>query len=168
MSAYKRFTARRGICASLTSDCGLNFIGADRELRELFEQASAQHAEITQLLAADGTEWRFNPPGARHFGRIWEAAVKSVKFHLKRVIGETLLTFEEMTTLLTQIEACLNSRPLHPLSDDPEDFSALTPGHFLIGQPTLTVLEPTVLDIPIARLDRWQLLRHIHEQFWSR
>ena len=118
-------------------------------------------------MAADGTEWRFNPPGAPYFGGIWEAAVKSVKFHLKRVIRETLLIFEEMITLLTQIKACLNSRPLHPLSDDTEDLTALTPGHFLIGQPTLTVPERSVLNIPIPRLDRWQLLRHMHEQFWS-
>ncbi|EFN70688.1 hypothetical protein EAG_00141, partial [Camponotus floridanus] len=60
---------------------------------------------------------------------LWEAAVKSTKHHLRRVIGESTLTFEEMSTLLAQIEACLNSRPLQALSDDPDDLSALTPGH---------------------------------------
>ena len=59
-------------------------------------------------------------------GGKWEAVVKSLKYHLRRTIGETLLTFEETTTLLTQIEAILNSRPLEPLSDDPDDISALT------------------------------------------
>ncbi|XP_024868737.1 uncharacterized protein LOC112452653, partial [Temnothorax curvispinosus] len=77
--------------------------------------------------APDCTRWEFNPPGAPHMGGKWEAVVKSVKFHLRRTIGETLLTTEELTTLLTQIEAILNSRPLEPLSDDPEDVSALTP-----------------------------------------
>ncbi|XP_076289812.1 uncharacterized protein LOC143213643 [Lasioglossum baleicum] len=67
------------------------------------------------------------PPSTPHFGGIWEAAVKSVKHHLRRIIGEQRLTFEELTTLLTGIEACLNSRPLQPLSDDPEHPAALTP-----------------------------------------
>ncbi|XP_033222745.1 uncharacterized protein LOC117176601 [Belonocnema kinseyi] len=83
----------------------------------------------------DTNFWRFNPPAALHFGGLWEAAVKSTKFHLHRVIGDSTLTFEEMTTLLTQIEACLNSRPLIAQSDDPTYISALTPGHFLIGGP---------------------------------
>ena len=168
LNVYRRFVARRGLCASISSDCGTNFIGADKSLRLLFSQANAQNAEIARLLANDGTVWKFNPPAAPHFGGIWEAAVKSVKFHLKRVIGEALLTFEEMTTLLTQIEACLNSRPLCPLTDDPTDLSALTPAHFLIGQSTLTVPEPSTLEIPASRLNRWQLLRQMYEHFWHR
>jgi len=71
-------------------------------------------------------------PSAPHFGVKWEAGVKSVKFHLKRIIGDTLLTYEEFTTLLIQIEAILNSRPLTPCTDDPEDLNVLTPGHFIM------------------------------------
>ena len=97
--AYKRFITRSGICATLKSVCGLNFVGADKELRLLLQQTSIQQQEIALLLTTDGTEWRFNPPGAPHFDGIWEAPVTSVKFHLKGVIRETLLTFEEMTTL---------------------------------------------------------------------
>jgi len=50
--------------------------------------------------------WHFNPPAAPHFGKIWEATVKSTKYHLKRVIGIQTLTFEEMTTLTTQLFNC--------------------------------------------------------------
>ena len=64
----------------------------------------------------------------------WEAAVKSIKFHLRRTIGETLLIFEAAATLLTQIEGSLNSRPLEPLSEHREDGNALTPVHFFIGK----------------------------------
>ncbi|XP_024886568.1 uncharacterized protein LOC112464032, partial [Temnothorax curvispinosus] len=87
----------------------------------MFIQSSQEHQRIAQILQQDCTRWEFNPSGASHMGGKWEAVVKSVKFHLRRTIGETVLTTEELTTLLTQIEAILNSRPLEPLSDDPED-----------------------------------------------
>ncbi|XP_076298044.1 uncharacterized protein LOC143217542 [Lasioglossum baleicum] len=88
-------------------------------------------------------------------GGLWEAAVKSMKAHLRRVIGESTLTFEEMTTLLCRIEACLNSRPLTPLSDDPNDLSPLTPGHFLIGEPLRGALEPPPDEVAVPLTTRW-------------
>jgi hypothetical protein len=68
--------------------------------------------ELLNLTASLGLTWHFIPPAMPHFGGIWEAAVKSVKYHLRRVMGTNIFTFEELTTLTTQIEACLNSRPL--------------------------------------------------------
>lgn len=97
--------------------------------------------------------------------------MKSVKHHLRRLIGEQRLSFEELATLLTGMKACLNSRPLLPLSDDPEDPAALTPGHFLIGKPLLAVPEPSLEELPVSRLSRWQLVQQIQQHFcrrWSR
>ncbi|XP_018397720.1 PREDICTED: uncharacterized protein LOC108775764 [Cyphomyrmex costatus] len=168
IAAYKRFTSRRGLCSTITSDCGTNFVGADAELQRLFKASSREWSHIAAHLANDGVAWRFNPPSAPHFGGKWEAGVKSVKFHLRRVIGETLLTYEELTTLLAQIEAILNSRPLTTLSDDPSDVSALTPGHFLVGSVLNAVPEPSLHDLPVNRLSRWQLLRQMIESFWQR
>ena len=168
IAAYKRFTARRGICATLRSDCGTNLKGADSQLRDLFSSASNELGVLATLLANDGTQWLFNPPAAPHFGGKWEAGVKSVKYHLKRVIGDHSLTFEEMTTLLTQIEAVLNSRPLSQLTEDPNDLDALTPGHFLMGGPPTVVPEPSLENIKESRLSRWQLLRQMLENFWTR
>ncbi|GFX81277.1 integrase catalytic domain-containing protein [Trichonephila clavipes] len=80
-------------------------------------------------------EWHTIPPLSPHFGGLWEAGVKSVKFHLKRVVGSINLTFEEFYTLLTQIEAVLNSRPLVRLVDnDIDSLNVLTPSHFLVGE----------------------------------
>lgn len=120
------------------------------------------------MIANDGTEWKFNPPAAPHFGGKWEAGVKSVKYHLQRVAGNILLTYEEFTTLLFQIEAVLNSRPLTPLTEDPEDMNALTPGHFLIGCAPSIIPEPSIEQSKSSHLTRWELIRQMLESFWTR
>ncbi|XP_018371800.1 PREDICTED: uncharacterized protein LOC108766794 [Trachymyrmex cornetzi] len=168
ISAYKRFSARRGICATLHSDCGTNLVGADRELRRRFDSASKELTELASLLANHGTQWLFNPPAVPHFGGKWEAAVKSTKFHLRRVVGDTILTYEELSTLMAEIEAVLNSRPLCPMSEDINDYTALTPSHFILGDTPLIVPEPSLFDKPSSRLTRWQLIRQRVEQFWKR
>lgn len=167
IAAFRRFTGRRGICHTLFSDCGTNFIGADALLKKMFTQGTQEYSHLSNTFTHDGTTWKFNPPAAPHMGGKWEAAVKSVKFHLHRVIGDTLLTLEELTTLLIQVEAVLNSRPLEPLSEDPDDLSALTPGHFLIGEAIKTIPEPSLTDLAISRLNRWQLIQAKFQSFWS-
>ncbi|XP_036141623.1 uncharacterized protein LOC118645166 [Monomorium pharaonis] len=164
----KRFTDRRGLCASLTSDCGTNFVGADAELRRMFTAASRELEEIENAMATHGVTWHFNPLAAPHFGGKWEAAVKSVKFHLRRLIGESILTYKEFSTLLIQIEAILNSRPFCPLSDDLSDLEALTPVHFLIGCSMCMIPEPSLKNKRKSRLSRWQLVQHVRNHFWKR
>ncbi|UYV61138.1 hypothetical protein LAZ67_1003547 [Cordylochernes scorpioides] len=107
MLAFKRFVARRGHCTRLYSDQGTNFVGAARQLRSCFYLAQNQLKELAAVLANDGTEWRFNPPGAPHFGGLWEAGVKALKYHMRRIIGSNLLTYEELLTVLVQIESLL-------------------------------------------------------------
>ncbi|XP_015120582.1 uncharacterized protein LOC107043551 [Diachasma alloeum] len=74
ISAYRRFVARRGLCRNLFSDCGTNFLRADKELRKLFSIASQESDQLARLLLDDGTKWSFNPPSAPYFGGKWEAA----------------------------------------------------------------------------------------------
>lgn len=101
-------------------------------------------------------------------GGVWEAGIKSAKTHLRRVLGEALLTFEELYTLLAEIEACLNSRPLTPMSSDPNDFTALTPGHFLIGSSLTSIPQTDLQETASNRLTRYQLLIKLQQHFWSR
>lgn len=83
---------------------------------QFLRQSSTQDA-INRHLTDKKITWRFIPQHAPHFGGIWEAAVKSMKTHLKRILGDVKLTYEELSTLLTEIEACLNSRPLCPTNE---------------------------------------------------
>lgn len=167
LAALRRFIARRGKPSHLYSDNGTTFVGAHNELKRFFSNNSTVEG-VVNFSTSEGISWEFIPPRAPHFGGLWEAGVKSMKSHLKRVIGNASLTFEELTTVLSQIEACLNSRPLCSLSDDPDSPAALTPGHFLIGQPLCTYPEPSVLKIPANRLHRWQLTQQLYQSFWRR
>ncbi|XP_071653083.1 uncharacterized protein [Temnothorax longispinosus] len=132
LDAYSRFCARRGLPESMHSDNGTTFVGAERELSRAY-RAALNDPNFQNSTASDGTTWHFLPPSAPHFGGLWEAGVRSVKHHIRRVLQNHTLTYEEFTTLLCRIEACLNSRPLAALKDTLDDYDALTPGHFLIG-----------------------------------
>ncbi|GFX23519.1 DUF5641 domain-containing protein [Trichonephila clavipes] len=61
-----------------------------------------------------------------------------------------------------QIEVVLNSRPICPLSNDPNDVETLTPAHFLVG----SSLDYT--EIPMNRLSRWQLVQRMNQHFWRK
>ncbi len=136
IAALRRFIACRGHPTVIWSDHGTNFVGANNQLKEFikFIKDKDTKGKITDFCASRNIEWRFIPERSPHFGGLWEVAVKSMKFHLKRITSEVKLTYEDMSTFICQIEACLNSRPLIPLNHtDNVSIDVLTPGHFLIG-----------------------------------
>lgn len=155
IAAFRRFVVRRGAMRHLHSDNGTNFVSSNKILMENAElEAEEYHKVICNELIKNETRWHFSPPGAPHFNGLAEAAVKTVKLHLIKTIGDTKLTFEEMATLLAQIEACVNSRPLCPLSSSPDDIGVLTPGHFLVGEPLVSPPEQNHLESNINWLTR--------------
>lgn len=167
LAAYRRFVNRRGHCQRMYSDRGTNFVGAQKILKEeVYKAEKTWRTELTSDFHIMGTEWLFNPAAAPHFGGLWEAGVKSVKTHLVKSVGNKALTFEELTTIVVQIEGILNSRPLCPLKNDPNDFVALTPGHFLIGEPIIAPPEPVLNNEPKNLLDRWKHLQTVRQSFW--
>ncbi|XP_076380674.1 uncharacterized protein LOC143260026 [Megalopta genalis] len=170
IAALRRFIARRGFCVNLYSDNGTNFKGANNELRELREllRSDDHLKKINTFLIERAINWHFIPPQAPHFGGLWEAAVKSFKYHLKRVVGSELLTFEGLNTLIIDVEAILNSRPLTPLSSDPSDLLALTPGHFLIGDALTSLRDRDLQGTTANRLSAWQRVQQLKQHFWKR
>lgn len=168
LAAFKRLCSRRGTPRHMYSDCGTNFVGAARSLQQEHQKALEHYLSSSELmddLTKSGVDWHFNAPSWPTGGGLWEAAVRRMKHHLKRVLGEQKLTYEEFTTLLTQIEACLNSRPLVALSDSIEDLECLTPGHFLTGDQTLAPpISQEVEDINLGT--RWKLTEKMHKDFW--
>ncbi|XP_062538776.1 uncharacterized protein LOC134207067 [Armigeres subalbatus] len=155
LAALRRFISRRGVPNHIHSDNGKNFEGAKGELAELFARFRSERDQVEITSAC-----------APHFGGLWEAAVKSAKKHLFRQLGSTRLTFEGYYTVLTQIEAMMNSRPLLPISDDPNDLAALTPAHFLIGTSSTALPDPDYQHLPTGLLGTYQNWQQLVQKFW--
>ncbi|XP_063979066.1 uncharacterized protein LOC135163517 [Diachasmimorpha longicaudata] len=170
LGGLKCFVGRRGKPISIHSDNGTNFVGANNELKEIIGhlQSAENNTKTHNALINQGIDWKFIPPLSPHFGGIWEAAVKCCKHHLVRVIGSEVFTFEEMTTLIIDIEAILNSRPLAAMSSDPTDILVLTPGHFLIGDALTNVPEKDFTSIPNNRMSNWEHIQKVRRDFWVR
>lgn len=118
--------------------------------------------------ANKGMNWHVIPLNSSHFGGLWKSAVKAAKYYMRRVLGTTTFNTEELGTIVTQIEAYLNSRPFLLMSSDPSDLELLSPGHFLIGALLTSVVEPDLLELKLNRLSRWQLVQHVVQNFWRR
>ncbi|XP_055527154.1 uncharacterized protein LOC129719770 [Wyeomyia smithii] len=124
-------------------------------------------SKISAFCQSRGITWKFIPPRAPHQGGLWEAGVKSVK-NLSKVLNESHFTYEELCTLLYQIEAILNSRPIVQQSDDSKDYQALCPGHFMIGRELTAIAEPLYGDLKESTLSRYQLIQRRKQAFWRR
>ena len=157
IACLRRFIARRGKPSLIFSDHGSNFIGASKQLKDLFEFLQRQESSAP-----------FAPVRILN-GSTFQREHKSFKKHLSRVVGEVKLTFEELLTVLTQIEACLNSRPLTalPYGED-SGIEVLTPGHFLIGRPLEALPDPTESYQPLSLLKRWHLCQALVRHLWKR
>ena len=169
LAAIKRFVSRRGILDKIYNDNSTTFIGFKGEE---FPRALATH-EFEDLISTFGKEnnitWLTIPPRTPNFGGLWEAAVKSLKRHMYHSIGKTKLFFEDFTTLLAQIEAILNSRPITSVSNDPNDALALTPRHFLIGRPIAALSEPkTTGEETISLTRQKKRMEHLIRDFWKK
>lgn len=161
----RRFISRRGKPTEIFSDNGRNFVAAAKVVGTFIQENSES---ISKFACDQGMKFVFSPAYAPNFNGLVEAGIKAAKFHLKRILGNSHFTFEELSTLFSQVEAILNSRPLCTLSSSPDDLTPLTPGHFLIGR-SLTSLPSPCLEVHnTTRLDRYQRLEQARQHFWKR
>lgn len=165
--SLRRFASRRGMPSQIFSDNGKNFIGANNRLHELGKFLK-NNSDLTRSLVNERFNWNFLPPYSPHMGGIWEACVKSMKTHLYRVMNNQSFTFEQLNSILCQIEAILNSRPLSPMSSDPSDLNPITPSHFLMGKSLITVPDPDVTTLNTKRLNTYQHIQQIIQHVWQR
>ena len=167
-----RFNARRGKSSVIWSNNGTNFDGAANEVKQLvhFLNQRATQEPISDFISSQIVEWRFIPQHAPHFGGLWDAAVKSMKKHLRsHRRGEADLwgAIHCCSTDWSLLEQQASGPP--GLVNDDEGLEVLTPGHFLIDQ-ALEALPDSSLSY-ISRdilLNRWELCQAIVRHFWKR
>ena len=155
LRSQRRFTARRGFPKMIVSDNGKTFRGS----------------ELRRYNAKQGIKWRFNLPRAPWWGGMFERMVRSTKRCLKKVVGHKRLTYEELLTILVEIEAVINNRPLTYVDENDLD-QVLTPSHLFCGRRTLDLATDSNTDpVEIGRNDgvkRMRLVHSIIEHFWRR
>ena len=168
INAFTRMVSRRGTPVYVISDNGTNFVGAEREMRELVQ--ALNHDKIAQETTKyQPIDWKFNPPSAPHFGGVFEAMIKSAKKATKMVLGDAVVTDEELQTAMCGAERLVNSRPITYVSSDPNDPSPLTLSHFIVGQ-IGGVFAPEALDQVEANnpRNRWHRVQQLLQLFWKR
>ncbi|KAJ8708921.1 hypothetical protein PYW07_013525 [Mythimna separata] len=172
LGCLKRFISRRNKPTKIYCDNGACYKGAANVLKELYDlQASTSHQDtVTEFCNTERISFHFIPSYSPVFGGLWEAGIKSVKYHMKHCIAycNTVLTYEELYTVIVQIEGILNSRPLTPLSRDPDDMSYLTPGHFLTGSPLCSYPELDLSNVNVGRLSFWKQCEQMQQLFWKK
>ena len=170
LAALDRFIDRRGLPLHLYSNNGANYTGAKNQLSQFYEFVNSKECQnAVQSYSFDyEITWHNSPQRAPHFGGLWEAAVKSSKYHLKRIVGQKLLTFEELSTICCNVESFLNSRPLGPVtSHDIDGLCPLTPSHFLIGRAARAYPKTRITHTPTT-LQRWEICKKASQDFWDR
>ena len=164
--AMRRMMARRGKVELVCSDNGTNLRAGERELRQSLQQWN--QTKIADTLSQEGVEWVFNPPGAPHFGGVFERLVRSAKRALSAVLGDRAVDDETLRTIITEVEALLNGRPLTHVSTDPGDYQPLTPNHFLIGRASPQLPPGVFADGDLCGRRRWKHTQVLLDHFWRR
>ena len=127
LMAINRFIARRGKPTTIICDKGTNFVGSTRNLKEYIN--SWNRYQITSEMAQKHIAWKFNHPGAPHFGGVLGTVRQCCKISMMAILGNRSFTDEFLTTTNRLVEQTLNARTITPASDDPADVEALTPNH---------------------------------------
>ncbi|XP_015765556.1 PREDICTED: uncharacterized protein LOC107344425 [Acropora digitifera] len=167
LNTFYRMVNRRGLPQEVVSDNGGNFVGAEKEQRELAKNLDED--KIQRSVANKGIRWHFNPPLAPHFGGVHEIMIKAAKRGIFAILGSADVNDEELMTAFTGAEALINSRPLTYQFANPSDDVPLTPNQFLYGQIGGQFAPESVDDNKNLNIKkRWRRIQELVKHFWRR
>lgn len=166
INAIRRFICRRGQVKMIRSDNGTNFVAAEKELRKALE--NLDQTKIQNTMTEKGIKCIFNTPAASHQGGVWERQIRTVRKVLNSVLQQQTLDDEGLQTVMCEVEAIINSRPITHSSDDANNVEALTPNHLLLMR-TRPNIPPGVFDKDDQHARRrWRQIQYIANLFWTR
>ena len=168
LNAFRRFIARRGNVQFVRSDNGTNLTSGHDELRSAIRHWNVNVIESWML--QHEIEWCFQPPSASNFGGVFEREIRSVRKVLNGLMNEQPLKLddERLNTLFCEVEAILNCKPLTELSQDPNDFEALTPNHLLLLNSGTTFPPGLFSRHDTFATRKWKQVQYLADQFWIR
>ncbi|GFW38361.1 integrase catalytic domain-containing protein [Trichonephila clavipes] len=102
----ERFIARRGRPRIIYCHNGTNLSGAFNDLAKLDWHKISNETSTQKIV------WKFIPPSAAWWGGWWERLVRIIKELLRRSLGKSILSYEELSTVICDCEFLINSRPL--------------------------------------------------------
>ena len=166
INALRRFISRRGQPKEMRSDNGGNFVRGEKELRDAVN--SWNQSQIHDYLLQRNIKWTFNPPAGSHHGGAWERCIRTVRKVLRALTKEQVLDDEGLTTLMCEVEAIVNGRPITKVSDDPRDLEPLTPNHLLLLRAGPSVPPGTFSKQDCYSKRRWRQVQYLADVFWRR
>ncbi|XP_068674630.1 uncharacterized protein [Montipora foliosa] len=175
IQALRRFIPVRESPKKIWSDNGTNFTGAEKELSRSIQDLDdgtirrELHRNETDWYRCAVPEWQFQPPTASHMSGVWERLIRSVRKAMKGVLGDqgALSGRETLRTVFAEVMSTLNSRPMCPASDDPNDMEALTPNHILLHRRDLVVPPGVFTKEELYTHKQWRHAQFLADCFWS-
>ena len=165
INALRRFIARRGSPHVIRSDNGTNLTSGEKELGKAI--GGWKKSKTGKFLLQKEVRWVFNPPAASHMGGIWERMIRSVRKVLNALLKNQSPNDEGLSTLMCEVEAILNSRPLTKVSD-PNDLQALSPNHFLLLRAGPESPPGIFAENDQFTQKRWRQVQYLSDMFWKR
>ena len=144
LQAFRRFCSRKSLPKLMISDNATTFINAANQLKHL-----VQSKKVQEELTNKGTEWRFIVKRAPWYGGWWERLIGLTKTAVKKVLGRSYVDFQTLSTVVTEIEAVINDRPLTYVSSGEVDLEPLTPSHLLYGRRVTQLPYSEDLELPV-------------------
>ncbi|XP_078371870.1 uncharacterized protein LOC144655503 [Oculina patagonica] len=172
LNAYRRFINRRGPVRQLRSDQGTNFVGAKNELEAALMEMNHDTIQRELLITnCDWINWKMNVPHASHMGGSWERQIRTVRSVLSALLQNhgKQLDNESLSTLMTEAEAIVNSRPL--AIDDltaSDAVDVLTPNRLLTMKSAVVLAPPgNFQNADVYSRKRWRRVQYLADAFWQ-
>ena len=166
LRAFRRFINRRSVPSVIYSDNAPTFVKANHYLKKVMNEHLTKNFFLQQKI-----RWKFIPSRAPWYGGFWERLVGITKTTLKKTIGNSLISRDELHTVLTEVERIVNNRPLTYVSDDLDDFRPLTPSDLIYGYQLGQNTKAPELHENINRVSltkRQKYCNQLVEHYWER